>query len=125
MHYNRISNIRRENWLGQSGYLARSLLIVVYLWMAPTAAEEQLEQETIVIKGSQGLPRTLYIAPWKRVGEPLEGNALEGEIGEETEPLERDLFQRELELQREGYSVEQPSPPHSSTGSTAGSQAAP
>ena len=126
MHYNRTSNSPYENRLGQPGeYLARWLFIVVYLCIAPAAAEEQLEQETIVIKGSQGLPRTLYIAPWKRVGEPLEGNALEGEIGEDTEPLERDLFQRKLELQREGYSVEQPSPPHSGTGSTAGSHAAP
>ena len=126
MPCNRTSNTIRENRLGQTGYGARALLLImVYLWLAPAAAEEKLEQETIVIKGSQGLPGTLYIAPWKRVGEPLEGNALEGEIGEETEPLERDLFQRELELQREGYSVEQPSPPHSSAGPTTDSGAAP
>ena len=36
----------------------------------------------------------------------LDSDALEGDIGEETQPLERDLFQRELELQRQGYSVE-------------------
>jgi len=95
----------------------RLLLVVVYLWMAPAAAaEEQLEQETILIKGNQGLPRTLYIAPWKRVGVPLPSGTLEGEVGEEQQPLERDLFQRELELQRQGYSIEQPSPAHSLPG---------
>ena len=82
------------------------LLVVATLWVLPTSGEQQLEQETISIKGNQGLPKTLYIAPWKRVGAPLESGALEGEIGEETEPLERDVFQRELELQRQGYSID-------------------
>ena len=84
----------------------RLLLVVVTLWVLPAGGEEQLEQETISIKGNQGLPKTLYIAPWKRVGAPLESDALEGELGEETEPLERDMFQHELELQRQGYSID-------------------
>jgi hypothetical protein len=99
----------------------RLLLAVICLSMEPALAEEQLEQETIVIKGNQGLPRTLYIAPWKRVGTPLGSSAIEGEIGEETEPLERDLFQRELELQREGYSTSEPSPSQLPTDTAAGS----
>ena len=82
------------------------LLVVVTLWVSPVCGEEQLEQETISIKGNQGLPKTLYIAPWKRVGAPLESDVLEGEIGTETEPVERDMFQRELELQRQGYSID-------------------
>ena len=82
------------------------LLVVATLWVLPTSGEQQLEQETISIKGSQGLPKTLYIAPWKRVDAPLESEALEGEVGEETEPVERDIFQRELELQRQGYSLD-------------------
>ncbi len=102
-------------------HCARLLLVVACLWMAPAGAEEQLEQDTILIKGNQGLPRTLYIAPWKRVGAPLASGALEGEIGEEQEPLERDLFQRELELQRQGYSIEKPPASHTSPGPTAGS----
>lgn len=72
----------------------------------PASAEQPLEQETISIKGNQGLPKTLYIAPWKRVGAPLESDELEGEVGQETQPVERDIFQRELELQRQGYSVD-------------------
>jgi len=82
------------------------LLVVAILWVLPTSGEEQLEQETISIKGNQGLPKTLYIAPWKRVGAPLQSDVIEGDVGEETEPLERDIFQRELELQRQGYSID-------------------
>lgn len=96
----------------------RLLPVILCLWAVTTGAEEQLEQDTIVIKGNPGLPGTLYIAPWKRVGAPLQSGALEGEVGEESEPLERDLFQRELELQREGYSVEQPPPPRTSPAAT-------
>ena len=84
----------------------RLLLVVVPLWVLTAGGQEQLEQETISIKGNQGLPKTLYIAPWKRVGAPLESDELEGDVGEETEPVERDMFQRELELQRQGYSVD-------------------
>ena len=82
------------------------LLFLTSLWVLPASGEEPLEQDTISIKGNQGLPKTLYIAPWKRVGTPLESGALEGDIGNETEPLERDMFQRELELQRQGYSID-------------------
>ena len=84
----------------------RLLLVAVTLWVLPASGEQQLEQETISIKGNQGLPKTMYIAPWKRVGESLESGELEGDVGEETEPLERDMFQRELELQRQGYSID-------------------
>ncbi|HAJ92702.1 MAG TPA: hypothetical protein DCO71_08860 [Gammaproteobacteria bacterium] len=90
----------------QSEQYIRLLLVAVTLWVLPASGEEQLEQETISIKGNQGLPNTLYIAPWKRVGAPLESEGLEGDIGEESEPVERDIFQRELELQRQGYSVD-------------------
>ena len=90
----------------QSKQCIRLLLVVVTLWVSNTSAQEQLEQETISIKGNQGLPKTLYIAPWKRVGAPLESDGIEGDVGEETEPVERDIFQRELELQRQGYSVD-------------------
>ena len=76
------------------------------LWLTATLAEEQLEQDTISIKGNQALPKTLYIAPWKRVGAPLESGQVDGEIREESKPLERDMFQRQLQLQREGYSID-------------------
>ncbi len=86
------------------------LLVISLLLAAPRLHSEeqagQLEQETISIQGNRGLPRTLYIAPWKRVGSPLEGEELEGKFREETDPVEPDLLQRELELHKEGYSVD-------------------
>lgn len=88
------------------------LLAIASLSIGPAGSQEQLVQDPIVIKGERGLPGTLYIVPWKRVSEPLDSGALELEIGEETEPLERDLFLRELELQRQGYSIGNPSQPH-------------
>jgi len=84
----------------------RLLLVASALWTASTGAEEQLEQETISIKGNRGLPKTLYIAPWKKVGSPLESDELQGDVGNDTEPVERDIFQRELDLQRQGYSLD-------------------
>ena len=90
----------------QLKYHLRPLLALCCLWLMPGAAEEQLEQESILIRGNQGLPRTIYIAPWKRIGSPLENAKLEAEFEEQPVPLERDLFQRQLELQREGYSTD-------------------
>jgi hypothetical protein len=82
------------------------LLVCLFLAAAAARGEEQLEQDAISIKGNRGLPRTLYIAPWKRVGSPLEGEKLEGRLREETEPVERDLLRRELELHEQGYSLD-------------------
>jgi hypothetical protein len=85
------------------GLFGRGLLVVIAMWIIPTVAEEQLEQKAILIKGNQELPRTLYIAPWKRIGRPLDGRAFDGDLAENYEPLERDLFQNGLELRRQGY----------------------
>lgn len=75
----------------------------------PASAQQQppqLEQPSISIRGNQALPKTLYIAPWKRLGSPLEGTPFEGRVGDSLEPLERDLFRKQLELIEEGYSVD-------------------
>ena len=90
----------------QAKHFIHLLLFGITFWVPPVSGQEQLEQDTISIKGNQGLPKTLYIAPWKRVGGPLESEGLEGDVGEEAEPLERDLYQHELELQLQGYSVD-------------------
>ena len=85
-------------------------LLVALLILAPAAAmgQQELEQKPIVIKGDQALPATLYIAPWKRVSKPLESGMLDGDIVQDTQPVERDLFLRELELRRQGYSIGDP-----------------
>lgn len=94
----------------QKIHCVQLLAIILFLVSATRPAAEQMEQETIVIKGNQELPKTLYIAPWKRVGAPLDSNQVQVEIGEEAEPVERDLFLHELELNRQGYSTGEPSP---------------
>ena len=67
---------------------------------------QELEQQPISIQGRQAEPRTLYIQPWKQIGGPLDSAELEGRLREEADPLERDTFQRELELHRQGYSID-------------------
>lgn len=81
------------------------------LWPGSLSAQEELQQDTILIKGNQEVPSTLYIAPWKRVGEPLESGAVEGEVGEKPEPLERDIFLLELELRNQEYGREDSTQP--------------
>ena len=50
-------------------------LLIACLLFLPVRlyGEQPLEQETLSIRGNRGLPKTVYIAPWKRLGEPLEG----------------------------------------------------
>mgnify|MGYP001813532701 CR=1 FL=1 len=85
----------------------RPLLTAVLLLASLQAwAADPLEQDTISIEGNRGLPKTIYIAPWKRVDEPLEGAEFETGPRHDPVPVERELLQRELELHREGYSVE-------------------
>ena len=84
------------------------LLLLLLLFKVPSGTGAELEQDTLIIRGDQTAPRTMYIAPWKRVGEPLPSNPLELELGGEPIPVERDLFIRTLQLQRQGFSVEPP-----------------
>ena len=91
----------------RQGHRSRLFAVLVLLsGVIPAMAEEPLEQDTISIEGNRGLPKTLYIAPWKQVGEPLVGDAFESELERDPAPVERDILQRELELHREGYSLE-------------------
>ncbi len=84
------------------------LLSIPFLMLSSAAAEEpeQLEQKTLSIRGNQALPGTLYIAPWKRLGAPLDGTPFESGLDDKPEPLERELFRKQLELIQEGYSVD-------------------
>jgi hypothetical protein len=88
--------------------LYRVLLAALLSWTLPVQGNEpqELEQQSISIQGRQAEPRTLYIQPWKQVGRPLDSAELESRIREEANPLERDTFQRELELHRQGYSID-------------------
>ena len=85
------------------GNLQLLLFLIICQWSTASGAQEELQQDPIVIKGNKGLPKALYIAPWKRVGTPLESGEIQTEISAEPEPVERDLFQLELELHGHGY----------------------
>lgn len=61
---------------------------------------QDLEQKPIVIKGETSAPGTIYIAPWKEVGGALDAEPLQPEFELDTRPLDREVFLRELELQR-------------------------
>lgn len=68
---------------------------------------QRLEQERIVIKGNQGLPKTMFIAPWKNVrGEVPEGGPLESDQDRSLEPVDREVFQRQLDFYEKGYVIE-------------------
>jgi len=80
--------------------------------LAQTESEQQraisreLEQERILIKGNQGLPTTLFIAPWKKVrGKVPEGGPLESRVDQSVEPVDQEVFRRKLELYDQGYPV--------------------
>ena len=79
-------------------------LLMSLLFAATTLVygQQKLEQDTISIRGNRGLPKTVYIAPWKRLGEPLEEEQWQSEIEDPMAPLEQDLFQRRLEIHRQG-----------------------
>ena len=69
--------------------------------LAVHSSGQELEQDPIVIKGDQNGPRTIYIAPWKKLGGTLEAEPLQAEFELDTRPLDREVFLRELELQRQ------------------------
>jgi hypothetical protein len=83
------------------------LLLPFFVVVAnPAFGQESFEQDQLSIRGNPALPKTLYIAPWKRLGTPLEGDGLNSRLEDKLEPVEQDLFRRELELHREGYILE-------------------
>ena len=78
-----------------------------------TSAEErgadtgELEQEEILIKGNQGLPNILFIAPWKKVrGKVPEGQSLERDQDQSVEAVDQEVFRRKLEFYEKQYGTE-------------------
>ncbi len=82
------------------------LLLFCMAVSTPALGQESLEQDQLSIRGNRALPKTLYIAPWKRLGAPLEGDALNSRLEDKLDPVEQDLFRKELELHRDGYILE-------------------
>ena len=72
-----------------------------------SAGTQELEQEKILIKGNQGLPTILFIAPWKKVrGKVPEGQSLERSLDQSVEAVDQEVFQRKLEFYEKGHAIE-------------------
>jgi hypothetical protein len=63
----------------------------------PTAGVDRLELDTTVVTGNRELPKVLYIVPWKKadLGE-LPAQPFNTLLDEVLEPVDRDVFRREV-----------------------------
>ncbi|MGC1951731.1 MAG: hypothetical protein WA970_03990 [Gammaproteobacteria bacterium] len=87
--------------------LAASLLALpLLLSAADLRSEESLQQDPISIMGNRGLPKTMFIAPWKRLGSPLPSDKFNSTLDREPAPVEREVFRRELDLYRDGFNID-------------------
>lgn len=86
--------------------ITAALVMPLTLLNADLGAQESLQQDPISIRGNRGLPNTLFIAPWRQLGSPLEPSHLTSTLEQDISALERDVFRRELDLYRRGFSID-------------------
>jgi hypothetical protein len=81
---------------------------------------DRLELDTTLITGNRELPKVMVIVPWKRadIGE-LVGRPVNSLIDEALQPLDREVFRRELDY----YGTLAPDRPRNETHVTGGSAA--
>ena len=74
-----------------------SVMLFTFVTSGAVAAESELELEGMAVKGNQELPKSLYIVPWKasELGE-IAGLPAGSLLNESLQPVERDIFRREL-----------------------------
>jgi hypothetical protein len=80
-----------KQWIG--------LLVLTTLAAAPAAqADDRADLEGTKIIGSRELPKVLYIVPWRppQSGE-LAGRPVESLMDEALAPVDREVFQRQVE----------------------------
>ncbi|MCK5481892.1 MAG: hypothetical protein KAJ06_12120 [Gammaproteobacteria bacterium] len=85
-----------------------ALLILMYLAATtPAAAAETMQLEGATITGNQELPKALHIVPWKpsSAGD-LSGRPMNSLIDEAPEPIDRDVFLREMDYYDAVHSIE-------------------
>ena len=85
-----------------------ALLILVYLaGTTPAVAAETMQLEGATITGNQELPKALHIVPWKpsSAGD-LSGRPMNSLIDEVPEPIDRDVFLREMDYYDAVHSIE-------------------
>ncbi len=75
-----------------------SIVAFLGMMMVTTAfSEERLEMQGTAIIGNQELPKVLYIVPWKESTLPnIAEPPIESLINEALTPLDREVFQREV-----------------------------
>jgi hypothetical protein len=68
------------------------------LTVTAAVAEDRIDLEGTTITGNRELPKVLYIVPWKRTqsGE-LVGKPVTSLLDEALAPVDRDVFQRQVE----------------------------
>jgi len=81
-------------------YLMRILLCLACTGSAASRAADRADLEGTSIIGSRELPKVTYIIPWKKseAGE-LVGKPVESLLDEALAPVDRDVFQRQVEYQ--------------------------
>ena len=72
-----------------------------------TVAAETMQLEGATITGNQELPKALHIVPWKpsSAGD-LSGRPMNSLIDEAPEPVDRDVFLREMDYYDAVHSIE-------------------
>lgn len=89
-----------------------SLLLALVLAAPPAAAVDRADLEGTSIRGSRELPKVLYIVPWKKpVPGELVGRPVASLVDEALAPLDRDVFQREVEYHRQLQGAGSAAPP--------------
>ncbi len=65
--------------------------------LATARAQDRIELPRTSIIGNRELPKILYIVPWKRPNaDMLMGSPVAGLVGEALDPVDRDVFLREV-----------------------------
>jgi hypothetical protein len=74
-----------------------ALFVVLAAATLPARADDKADMERTKIIGNRELPKVLYIVPWKKpVPGELPGRPLKSVLDETMEPLDRDVFQRQV-----------------------------
>lgn len=76
------------------------IVALALLGAGAVRADDRADLERTKIIGNRELPKVLYIVPWRKplLGE-LSGRPLKSVVDEALEPLDRDVFRREVRYQ--------------------------
>jgi hypothetical protein len=72
-----------------------------------TSAAETVQLEGTTITGNQELPKALHIVPWKPASTgDLSGRPMNSLVDETLEPIDREVFLREIDYYDAVHSIE-------------------